>query len=283
MSEFGPIDSLPLYKHRKLDDKKLPLSVSIDLLDDVLSLESSHTSPSKDEQREDLSYAESFESSSEVRLSSSTSVSGDDDSSSSKGSDRPFILPNDWEVNKHCSSLSDKRLFKIRFEFQIPHNVPTRLSKDGEKCYSHDGEGVGFYEAPFTSELRLPLNHLSRRLLQRLGIAISQLALNSWRTFIGAQVLWGIISEGQETLSLNEFLYCYKPIRVPKVKGMYYFKCKKEECKLVTEVPSSNRDWKRKFFFVNRSNRVCSPKEVGGVQPIDCTWGVLPKSGESSV
>ena len=65
-------------------------------------------------------------------------------------------------------------------------------------------------EASVTSGWRLPLNHLTRMLLQWLGIAISQLAPNSRHTFMGAQVLWGIMSEGQETLSLNEFLYCHK-------------------------------------------------------------------------
>ena len=81
------------------------------------------------------------------------------------------------------------------------------------------------------------------------------------------------MSEGQETLSSNEFLYCYRPVQVPKVKGIYYFKCRKEERNLVTKVPSSNRDWKRKIFFVNGLNWVYSLEEVGGVQPIDCTWG----------
>ena len=32
-------------------------------------------------------------------------------------------------MNKHCSSLSAKRLLKIQTEFQIPHNVATRLEK----------------------------------------------------------------------------------------------------------------------------------------------------------
>ena len=113
MSEFGSTKSLSSSKRRKLDDKGLPPSVSTDLLDDVLSLESSHTSPSRDESREDLSNAESSESSLEVGLSSSASTSGDDDSSLFEGPDCPFILPYDWEVNKHCSSLSAKRLLKI--------------------------------------------------------------------------------------------------------------------------------------------------------------------------
>ena len=151
----------------------MPPSVSTDLLDDVLSLESSHIGLSKYELREDLFDAESSESSSKFGLSGLTLASGDDDSSSSEGPDCHFILLDDWEVNKHCSSLSAKRLLKIQFESQIPHNVPTRLAKVREKCYSHDGEGVGFYEASFVSGLRLSLNHLTRRLLRRLGIAIS--------------------------------------------------------------------------------------------------------------
>ena len=38
MSEFGPTDSPSLSKRRKLDDRGLPLSVSMDSLGDVLSL-----------------------------------------------------------------------------------------------------------------------------------------------------------------------------------------------------------------------------------------------------
>ena len=164
-------------------------------------------------------------------------------------------------MNKHCSSLFDKRLAKLWSKFQIPHNVPTRITEIDEKCYSCDREGFGFYEASFISGLRLPLNELTRKLLKRLRTGISQLAPNSWRAFIGAKIVWGIMSEGQETLSLDEFLYFYKPIRVPKAEGMYYFKCRKRERQLITKIPSSNGDWKEKFFFVLGSDWVCSPEE----------------------
>lgn len=112
-----------------------------------------------------MSDAESSKSSSEVGLSGFALTSGDDDSSLSEGPDCSFIFPDDWEVNKHCSSLSAKRLLKIQTEFQIPHNVATRLAKVGEKCYSHDGESVALYEASFTCGWRLPLNYLTRMLL----------------------------------------------------------------------------------------------------------------------
>ena len=79
-----------------------------------------------------MSDVKSFKSGLEVRSSGSTSASGDDDSSLFKGFDRPFILSDDWKVNRHYSSLSTKRLLKVRSKFQIPHNVPTRLAKVGE-------------------------------------------------------------------------------------------------------------------------------------------------------
>ena len=113
---------------------------------------------------------------------------------------------------------------------------------------------LGFVRPLFISCLRLPLNELTRKLLRRLRIAISQLAPNSWPAFIGAQILWGIMSEGQEALYLDEFLYCYKLICAPKAERMYYYKCRKRERQLVTKIPSSNRDWKEKFFFVLVSN-----------------------------
>ena len=101
----------------------------MDSLGDVLSLESSHIGSSKDESGEDSSNAESSESSFEVGLSGTALVSGDGDSSPSEGPDCPFILHDVWEVNNHCSSLSKKRLLKMRSKFQIPYNVTTRLAK----------------------------------------------------------------------------------------------------------------------------------------------------------
>lgn len=88
------------------------------------------------------------------------------------------------------------------------------------------------------------------------------------------------MSEGLKALSLDKFLYCYKPFHVRKAERMYYFKCRKREHQLVTKIPSSNRDWKEKFFFVPGSNWACRPDEVAITEPVDYTWGILPKFGE---
>ena len=179
MSEFRFTNSPSSSKYRKLGNHELRRCVSIDSLDDVLSLESSRIGLSRDEPREDSSSSES-KFSSEVGSSGYALVSEDDGSPPFEGLDCPFILPNEWEVNKHCYSIYDNRLAKLCSEFQIPYNVPTRIAEIDEKCYSCDGEGVGLYKASFISGLRLPLNELTRKLLKRLCIAISQLAPNSW-------------------------------------------------------------------------------------------------------
>ena len=41
--------------------------------------------------------------------------------------------------------------------------------------------------------LRFPLNALRRRLLQYLGLAVTQISLNAWRVFLGADVLYGVL------------------------------------------------------------------------------------------
>ena len=48
---------------------------------------------------------------------------------------------------------------------------------------------VGFYEAIFIARSRLPLTKLRRRLMDRLGVSICQIAPNTWRIFLEAEVL----------------------------------------------------------------------------------------------
>ena len=99
----------------------------------------------------------------------------------------------------------------IRPRFQIPNKVPIRRPKKSEKCYLGDESGIGFTEVVFIAIFKFPLNKITWEVVERLDVADCQIAPNAWHTFVGAQVLWGIIIEGRDSLSLNKFLYCYKP------------------------------------------------------------------------
>ena len=82
---------------------------------------------------------------------------------------------------------------------------------------------IDMYDTVLASELMLPLTTLYRQLVDFMGLSISQIAPNAWRTFIGAEVLWGRLSDGNRQLSLDEFFYCYKPHHIVSSKGTYHF------------------------------------------------------------
>ena len=138
---------------------------------------------------------------------------------------REVILPDDWSINDFLVDMSDEVFSRLRPHFQIPRNVPIRKGDLGEKCYDGKSSNIGFYKAMFIAGLRLPLSTLHRRLAFYLGVLVSQIAPNAWRIFIGVEVLWGQLSGGNRSLTLEEFFYCYKPQEIPRSKGFYNFMC----------------------------------------------------------
>ena len=162
--------------------------------------------------------------------------------------------------------MSDKIFSELHVRYQIPEHIPIRLPYKNEKCYTGRTMDVGMYEAMFAAGLRLPLTALHCRLVDYLGLSVSQIAPNAWRTFIGAEILWGSLSGGIRQLTLDEFFYCYRPHHISSSKGTYHFAVKEKDLKLVSDMPDSNRNWKSRFFFVERTDWVCREEE----------WAMMP-------
>ena len=100
------------------------------------------------------------------------------------------------------------------------------------------------YKQVLKAGLRFPLNFLHRKLLKYLGLSVSQISPNAWRVFIVMEVLYGAMSNGARSLTVQEFLHCYRPEEIDKSKGMYSFVPRKFVLKVIFETPNSNRDWK---------------------------------------
>ena len=64
--------------------------------------------------------------------------------------------------------------------------------------------------------LRFPLNSLHRELLKYLGLSISQISPNALRVFIVIEVLYKAVSNGARSLTVREFLHCYRPDEIDK-------------------------------------------------------------------
>ena len=108
---------------------------------------------------------------------------GDEESckgtSGSSGGNRPFILPEEWTVNKFLPKMSNKVFNELRTRFQIPDHISIRLPRKNERCYTGRTADVGMYDAMFAAGLRLPLTALHRQLADFLGLSVSQIAPNA--------------------------------------------------------------------------------------------------------
>ena len=197
------------------------------------------------------------------------------------GDNRPFILLAEWAVNKFLPSMSDKIFKELRVWYQIPEHIPICLPYENEKCYTGRRTNVGMYDSMFAAGLRLPLTALHCQLVDYLGLSVSQIAPNAWRTFIGVEILWGSLSGGNRQLTLDEFFYCYRPHHISSSKGTYHFSIREKDLKLVSDMPDSNRNWKSRYFFVEGTDWVCREEEWA-IMPhgyFDNTWAFVRESG----
>ena len=153
------------------------------------------------------------------------------------------MLP-EWTVNAFTSTIKEAHFKTLRANYQIPDYIPIRLPYKSKKCYYEGVDGVGVYEQVLKAGLRFPLNSLHRELLKYLGLSVSQISLNAWKAFIAMEVLYGAISNGARSLTVREFLHCYRPDEIEKSKGMYSFVLRKSFLKVIYETSDSNRDWK---------------------------------------
>ena len=157
--------------------------------------------------------------------------------------------------------MSDKIFKELCVKCQIPEHIPIHLPKKNEKCYTGRMADIGMYDAMFAAGLRLSLTALHRQLVDFLGFSVSQIAPNAWRTFIGAEILWGNLSRGNRQFTLDEFFYCYRPHHIAYSKGMYHFSVRGKDLMLVSNMPDSNRNWKSRYFFVEGTDWVCHEEE----------------------
>uniref|UniRef100_A0A2N9G9C7 Uncharacterized protein n=1 Tax=Fagus sylvatica TaxID=28930 RepID=A0A2N9G9C7_FAGSY len=139
-------------------------------------------------------------------------------------------------------------------KYQIPEDVVLRIPESDEvACSSRYGD-VAFYEADFNASIRFPMQPLMRELLDRLNLAPGQLAPNTWRTVVGSMVMWKVLSDGKDDITLDELLFCYKPSQIPASPGFWTLNMRQRGLKLIVGNPSSNREWKDNYVFVCGDN-----------------------------
>ena len=163
---------------------------------------------------------------------------------------REFVMLPKLTVNAFTSTIKEPHFKTLKANYQIPDYIPIRLPYKSKKCYYEGVDGVEVYEQVLKAGLRFPLSSLHRELLKYLGLSVNQISPNAWRVFIAMEVLYGAMSNGARSLTVREFLHCYRPDKIDKSKGRYSFIPRKSILKVIFETPDSNRDWKSCYFFL---------------------------------
>ena len=97
----------------------------------------------------------------------------------------------------------------------------------------------------------MPLNAFAKELLSRLGLGVCQFNPNASRLVVSMQVLWREVFEGNRPLTVDEFLFCYKPSEINQSLGFYQFTARGKDYRLIKSLVTLDRNWKTEFFFVS--------------------------------
>uniref|UniRef100_A0A2N9EKL8 Uncharacterized protein n=1 Tax=Fagus sylvatica TaxID=28930 RepID=A0A2N9EKL8_FAGSY len=178
-----------------------------------------------------------------------------EDTSSISGSSKAVGPEDSWTARSYLSKVVDSdELDRYRRKYQIPEDVVLRIPESDEVAYSSRYGDVAFYEADFNAGIRFPLQPLMRELLDHLNLSPGQLAPNAWRTVVGSMVMWKVLSNGKDDLTLDELLFCYKPSQILASPGFWTLNMRQRGLKLIVGNPSSNREWKDNYVFVCGDN-----------------------------
>ena len=124
---------------------------------------------------------------------------------------------------------------------------------------------VCFFEVAFDNGLRFPLHPFIKGVLQHFNVCPSQLSPNGWGILVGLLVLFRDRGLGVPSIAL--FLYLFSSKETAE-SFLYFSRCSGAPL-VISDLPSSHRLWKERYFFVSGCNWEYDPLDK------DDTLGVL--------
>ena len=109
---------------------------------------------------------------------------------------------------------------------------------------------VCFFEVAFDNGLRFPLHPFIKGVLQHFNVCPSQLAPNGWGILVGLLAFFRDRGLGVPNIAL--LLYLFSPKKT--AEGFLYFSRRSGAPLVISDLPSSHRSWKGRYFFVNGRN-----------------------------
>ena len=116
---------------------------------------------------------------------------------------------------------------------------------------------VCFFEVAFDNCLRFPLHPFMKGVPQHFNICSSQLDPNDWGIFMG--LLTFFRDRGLDVPSVALLLHLFSPKET--TEGFLYFSKRSGAPLVISDLPSSHRSWKGRYFFVSGFNWEYNPSD----------------------
>ena len=106
---------------------------------------------------------------------------------------------------------------------------------------------VCFFEVAFDNGLRFPLHPFIKGVLKHFNVCPSQLAPNGWGILVGLLAFFRDRGLGVPSIALLLYLFSLKET----AEGFLYFSRRTGAPLVISDLPSSHRSWKGRYFFVS--------------------------------
>ena len=138
---------------------------------------------------------------------------------------------------------------------------------------------VCFFEVAFDNGLRFPLHLFIKGVLQHFNVCPSQLAPNGWGILVGLLAFFKDRGLGVPSVAL--LLYLFSPKET--AEGFLYFSRRSGAPLVISDLPSSHRSWKGRYFFVSGRNWEYYPFDKDDTLGVLVAWTTLENLRECSL
>ena len=127
---------------------------------------------------------------------------------------------------------------------------------------------VCFFEVAFDNGLRFPLHPFIKGVLQHFNVCPSQLSPNCWGILVGLLVFFMDKGLGVPSIALFLDLFSVKE----SAEGFLYFSRRAGAPLVISDLPSSHRFWKERYFFISGRNWEYDPLDKDDTLGIPIAW-----------
>ena len=127
---------------------------------------------------------------------------------------------------------------------------------------------VCFFEVAFENGLRFPLHPFIKRVLQHFNVYPSQLSPNFWGILVGLLVVFRDRGLGIPSIALLLDFFSIKEA----AEGFLYISKRSSAKLIISDLPSSHKYWKERYFFVSGHHWEYNPFDREDTLGIPTVW-----------